>query len=190
MTLRAMQSLSLGLLLLWAGAAPAFQATYGPITLPAVGSLQVAFTPGDDVGAMISRAISRARREIYVQAFSFTHRDIANALVSARKRGVKVEVVADAEQAFKIRTSLIHHLVSRGVPVFLDGEHASAHNKVMIIDPGTPQAVLLTGSYNFTHAAQYKNAENMLTFTGNPALTQLFLENWRRHRTHARPYRP
>ena len=76
------------------------------------------------------------------------------------------------------------------VPVFTDSEHTSAHNKVMIIDAGGPNAVLVTGSFNFTHAAQYKNAENVLIFRGNQPLAETYLKNWHRHYKHSRPYRP
>ena len=43
--------------------------------------------------------------------------------------------------------------------------HAIAHNKIMIID----QATIITGSFNFTKAAEEKNAENMLVIKSNPA---------------------
>jgi phosphatidylserine/phosphatidylglycerophosphate/cardiolipin synthase-like enzyme len=157
-------------------------------SLPAVGTLQVAFTPRDDAGAMIADAIDAARHEIYVQAFSFTHRRIADALIAARKRRVRVELIADAEQSRIINTSLIDYLAKAGVPVYLDGEHASAHNKVIVIDPRNREAILITGSFNFTHAGQYRNAENVLLSKGNPALAELYLKNWREHRAHAQPY--
>ena len=40
----------------------------------------------------------------------------------------------------------------------IDAEHAIAHNKVMIIDGET----VITGSFNFTKAAEENNAENLL----------------------------
>jgi phosphatidylserine/phosphatidylglycerophosphate/cardiolipin synthase-like enzyme len=159
-----------------------------PGALQAVGTLYVAFTPDDNAGAMIADAIHSARSEIYVQAFSFTHRRIADALIAAGRKGIRVEVIADAEQTYKIRTSLIGHLASGGVPVYLDGEHTSAHNKVMVIDPQSSEPILITGSFNFTHAGQYRNAENVLMAKGNPALAARYLRNWRDHRAHARPY--
>ena len=48
-------------------------------------------------------------------------------------------------------------LANQGVPVVIDANHAIAHNKVMVIDGET----VLTGSFNFTKAAQEKNAENL-----------------------------
>lgn len=157
--------------------------------LSASGTVQVAFTPGHDVGKLIADAIDGARAQVLVQAFSFTHRRIADALISARHRGVDVKVIADREQTEKIPTSLIARMVSQGVPVFTDSNHSSAHNKVMLIDAGSAQATLITGSFNFTHAAQYKNAENVLVMRGNSALVDLYLENWLDHFRHARPYR-
>lgn len=160
-----------------------------PPVLSASGTVQVAFTPGQDAGKLIADAIDDAHTQVLVQAFSFTHRRIADALIAARHRGVDVKVIADREQTEKIPTSLIARMASQGVPVFMDSNHSSAHNKVMLIDAGSAQATLITGSFNFTHAAQHKNAENVLVMRGNSALVDLYLENWLDHFRHARPYR-
>jgi len=145
----------------------------------------VAFTPGDDAGALVVAAIGQARRQVLVQAYGFTHRAIARALVEARRRGVDVQVIADLEQARRLATSLLDDLVAGGVRVWLDGEHAAAHNKVMVIDPESDSAGVITGSFNFTQAAQYRNAENLLLIRGHPLLAQSYAANWRRHRAHS-----
>ena len=49
--------------------------------------------------------------------------------------------------------------------------------------------MVITGSYNFTFAAQYRNAENLLLLRGGPRTTHAYADNWRRHRAHSRPYR-
>jgi phosphatidylserine/phosphatidylglycerophosphate/cardiolipin synthase-like enzyme len=149
---------------------------------------QIAFTPGDDAARIIVEALHSARRQILVQAFSFTHRDIARALIEARGRGVDVQVIADAEQTELIENSVIPELAAAGVPVFLDEEHAAAHNKVMVIDEGHPSAAVITGSYNFTFAAQFRNAENLVLLRGGPHIAHAYADNWRRHRAHSRPY--
>ncbi|MEK7836177.1 MAG: phospholipase D family protein, partial [Pseudomonadota bacterium] len=51
---------------------------------PGSGSVQYAFTPGGRADAMIIAAIASARQQVLVQAYSFTHRRIADALVNAR----------------------------------------------------------------------------------------------------------
>jgi len=181
------------LAVLFAASAAAFEPSYTyerePLVLPATGTVQVAFTPGDDAGKLITDAINSAQRQVLVQAFSFTHRKIADALISAKRRGVDVKVVADKEQTHRIPTSVIARIVAGGVPVFIDSDHNSAHNKVMVIDAGSPEAALITGSFNFTQAAQHKNAENVLVIRGNTALTDLYLKNWRQHYEHSEPYR-
>jgi phosphatidylserine/phosphatidylglycerophosphate/cardiolipin synthase-like enzyme len=159
-----------------------------PVTLPATGTIQTAFTPGDDAGKLITDAIDTAQRQVLVQAFSFTHRKIAEALVVARRRGVDVKVISDKNQIHRIPTSLISKIAAEGVPVFTDSDHDSAHNKVIVIDAGSPNATLITGSFNFTHAAQYKNAENVLLIKGNGALADLYRKNWQHHYEHSLPY--
>lgn len=160
-----------------------------PQPLPVRGSIQVAFTPGDDPGTLIVDAVRNAKQQILVQTFSFTHKRIADALVEARRRGVDVQVIADQEQAHSIKTSLVDEIARQGVPVWLDGEHAAAHNKVMIIDSAQPGACVITGSFNFTHAGQYRNAENVILLCGNQDLAEAYAANWRRHKPHAHPLR-
>ena len=104
--------------------------------VPGTGIIEYAFTPGDDAAGLIVRAIDGARFQILVQVFSFTHRGIAGALIRAERRGVDVQVIADAEQIDLIDNNVIPKLVGAGIPVFTDAEHAAAHNKVMVIDAG------------------------------------------------------
>src|SRR5260370_17201822 len=68
------------------------------------GTIEYAFTPGDDAAGLIVRAIEGARFQILVQAFSFTHAEIAGALIRAEPPGVDVKAIADADQI-----DLIHH---------------------------------------------------------------------------------
>ena len=49
-------------------------------------------------------------------------------------------------------------LTRSSVPTLIDATHATAHNKVMIVDEQT----IITGSFNFTQAAEVRNAENLL----------------------------
>lgn len=161
-----------------------------PAALPAAGTLQAAFTPGDAADRMIIEAIGRARREVLVQAYTFTHRKIASALIRARQRGVEVRVVADAQQAANVPNSILPALAKGGVEVFLDSAHEAAHNKVMVIDAAGPDAAVITGSYNFTYSAQSRNAENLLLIRGNPALAGAYRDDWLRHREHATPLAP
>lgn len=158
-----------------------------PIVSSSDTQIEVAFTPGQDADRLIIDSIGRARQQILVQAFSFTHDGIARALIEAHERGIEVKLIADREQTRKMRREQISTIAAAGVPVWLDGEHQSAHDKVMIIDAATAQPAVITGSYNFTKAAQYRNSENVLVLRGNRALAQAYHANWHKHLPHARP---
>lgn len=178
-----LRSLLCLLALLHACGASAFEQAPQPVT----GTLQVVFTPGEDAAGLIVQAIGQAQKQVLVQAFSFTHREIAHALVAAHRRGVEVELVADAEQTRKTSGTQVAAVAAGGVPTYIDDLHDSAHNKVMIIDAETASPVLITGSFNFSFAAQRRNAENLLVFRGNREITAAYLANWQRHRGHALP---
>lgn len=179
--------LGLSMLFLFASSASAFEMLFPGKTIAASGTVQVMFTPEDDAAGQIVLIIEQAQKQVLVQTFSFTNKEIARALISAKQRGVDVRVVTDAEQMQRMERSKIQTVADGGVPVFVDSLHASAHNKVMVIDADSAKAVVITGSFNFTHAAQFKNAENLLIFRGNRELTAAYLENWRRHREHSQP---
>lgn len=180
---------ALFLALLFTLPAHAFEQAQGPASqaVAVSGTVQVLFTPEEDATGQIVLAIEQAKKQVLVQTFSFTSKEIAQALVGAKQRGVDVRVVTDAEQIQRMERSKVRTVAAGGVPVFVDSLHASAHNKVMVIDAGSAKPVVITGSFNFTHAAQFKNAENLLIFRDNLELTAAYLENWRRHYEHSRP---
>jgi phosphatidylserine/phosphatidylglycerophosphate/cardiolipin synthase-like enzyme len=180
-----MKSLRLLLVLAgWTLAAPAiaFDASDG---IQATGTIEYAFTPGADAAGLIIRRIDAARLQILVQAFTFTHRDIADALIRAHRRGVDVQILADQEQTDVIESAAMRSLIEAGVPVFTDAEHSAAHNKVVVIDHAGECPALITGSFNFTFAAQNRNAENVLVLLGNRELAHAFHRNWQAHREHS-----
>jgi phosphatidylserine/phosphatidylglycerophosphate/cardiolipin synthase-like enzyme len=55
----------------------------------------------------------------------------------------------------------------------------------MVIDRET----VITGSFNFTHAAEEQNAENLLIVHKSPALAELYASNWSEHLRHSDTYR-
>jgi phosphatidylserine/phosphatidylglycerophosphate/cardiolipin synthase-like enzyme len=152
----------------------------GPPTAP---SIDVFFSPRGGATEAIVQELARAKREVLVQAYSFTSAPIAKALVDAHKRGVKVTVVLDKSQRSE-KYSSATFLNNAGIPTYIDAKHAIAHNKIMIID----QATIITGSFNFTNAAEEKNAENLLVIKGDPGLVKKYLANFEEHIGHSERY--
>jgi phosphatidylserine/phosphatidylglycerophosphate/cardiolipin synthase-like enzyme len=108
--------------------------------------------------------------------------------MEAHGRGVNVEVLADREMVVKGDSSQIPQLHGMGIPIWLEVRYAAAHNKILLIDAEENEPVVATGSFNFTFAAQARNAENLLILRGNRPLAGAYLENWRRHRDQAVAY--
>lgn len=156
--------------------------------MPAKGTVEVLFTPWDDAEGALVHAIGKARHSIHVQAFVLTSRALGRALGEAHARGVRVELLADHEQARGNERSQVHGLHESGIPVWFEVRYASAHNKIMLIDAEEPEPVVITGSYNYTFSAQARNAENLLILRANAPLARAYLDNWRRHRADAVPY--
>jgi phosphatidylserine/phosphatidylglycerophosphate/cardiolipin synthase-like enzyme len=151
--------------------------------LKATGTIEVFFSPRGGATEAVVQEIGKARREVLVQAYSFTSTPIAKALLDAKKRGVKVEAVLDKSQR-KEKYTAATFLYNAGIPVYIDDKHAIAHNKIIIIDRQT----LITGSFNFTKAAEEKNAENLLVIKGNKSLVDKYLDNFQVHMSHSEPY--
>jgi len=140
------------------------------------------FSPkGGCLDALIAE-VKKARREILVQAYSFTSDELTLALVEAKHRGVHVDVVLDKSNEVE-RYSDLHLFLDRGLAPLIDSEHAIAHNKIMIID----ERILATGSFNFTHQAEHQNAENLLIIRGSPLLVQQYRQNFMVHKGHSKP---
>ena len=155
---------------------------------PATGSIETAFTPGDRIDNLIIATIASAKHEVLVNAYSFTQRRIAGALLAARKRGVSVQVIADSQQAAALPQNVLAELAKGGVAVWLDANYQAAHNKVVIVDADTAGATTITGSYNFTVAAQWHNAENVLILRDNRDVARAYRDNWLRLKAHATPW--
>ncbi|MBZ0154904.1 MAG: phospholipase D family protein [Alphaproteobacteria bacterium] len=143
---------------------------------------QVYFSPSGGATEAIIKTISTAKSEILVQAYSFTSSPIARSLVEAYKRGIHIEIILDkSNRTAKYSAADFSH--NMGIPTYIDAEHAIAHSKIMIIDRET----VITGSFNFTKAAEEKNAENLLIIRSKE-LAKAYIENWERHRKHSIEY--
>jgi phosphatidylserine/phosphatidylglycerophosphate/cardiolipin synthase-like enzyme len=143
------------------------------------------FSPSGRCTQAVVSALEGAKKNILVQAYSFTSAPIARALVDAKRRGVDVQVILDKSQRGE-RYSSATFLANEGVPTYIDPVHKIAHNKVMIIDGQT----VITGSFNFTKSAEEGNAENLLVINNAPELAQRYAQNWKDHLGHSEPYQP
>jgi len=146
-------------------------------------NIQVYFSPKGRCTEAVTNALGMAKASVFVQAYSFTSAPIAKALVDAHKRGVKVQVILDKCQKTD-KYSSADFLHNSGIPTLIDAKHSIAHNKIMVIDGQT----VLTGSFNFTKAAEEKNAENLLVIQDQNVAAK-YLVNWSTHAAHSERYK-
>lgn len=136
----------------------------------------------------IINAVDAATKTVYCSFNHFNMKEIADALVRASERGVDVRLTVDNQEFVENwRPGIIEM-----TPVFVDGwkkipgnegkeppvrvkfySHYPNpalwllnHHKFLLIDGGTPKAVLLTGSYNLSETAEHKQFDNMVSFVG------------------------
>jgi phosphatidylserine/phosphatidylglycerophosphate/cardiolipin synthase-like enzyme len=132
-------------------------------------AVQACFSPLGRCSSHILREIGQAQREVLVAIYAFTNDEIAWALVKARQRGVKVQVILDQEFHMANESSKGSFLEQQGLPVRrISGLNTGKrergtglmHQKFAVID----RRVVLTGSYNWTVSADNYNDENLLLF--------------------------
>ena len=80
-------------------------------------------------------------------------------MIQAKKRGVSVRIVLDHSQQYqKSSKEVLQVLLNNQMDVKFDHSVKIAHNKVLVID----NLQTITGSYNWSHSAEFNNAENLV----------------------------
>lgn len=153
--------------------------------IPLTGQVEIGFSPKGGAEALVIRAIDSAQKEILVAAYSFTSKPVAQALLSAHKRGVQVRAVLDKSQRSE-RYSAATFLANQGISVRIDEKHAIQHNKYLVIDGHSVEL----GSFNYSRAAAERNAENVMVIWNQPEVARQYRADWERLWEMAIPYTP
>lgn len=146
--------------------------------------VEVYFSPDGGAEQAVVREIRAAQKTLDMQAYFFTNTSIVEAVAGAHERKVKVRVILDKSQQ-TARFTGATYLFDHHVPVFIDEQHKEAHNKIVLIDGKT----IITGSFNFTRAADTENAENLLVLRNHPKLQAAYAKNFEAHLAHSQPYK-
>ncbi|MCX6653861.1 MAG: phospholipase D-like domain-containing protein [Candidatus Bathyarchaeota archaeon] len=119
--------------------------------------IEVSFSPIHDTDGLIQSWIERANSTIDVAIYSFTRNSLADALISAKNRGVNVRVITE-QDTISDSGSEYYRLKSAGLSIIADSSGGLMHDKFFVIDG----KIVGTGSYNWTSDAEDHNAENLL----------------------------
>jgi hypothetical protein len=127
------------------------------IFISTLAKTEVYFSLSDNPQKAIIENINQAQAFINIAMYVFTDKEIAASLINAQDKGVKVRVYLDRSQ-IESTYSVSRLLVQKGIKVRISSNNYIMHHKFAIID----NRLLLTGSYNWTFAANNKNEENLM----------------------------
>ena len=143
--------------------------------IPLEGDLeaQVYFAPEDNVMDRLVELVDDAEHSVRFLAFAYTSEPLCEAMLRAMERGVEVSGIFEAFHA-GWRSLKLRPLHEAGASVRLDVNPSRLHHKVLIIDDHT----VVTGSFNFSRAADRTNDENLLVLRG-PGVAAAFGREFR-----------
>ncbi|MEN3038847.1 MAG: phospholipase D-like domain-containing protein [Candidatus Kryptonium sp.] len=140
-----------------------------------------------DLKAKLIERINQARYSIDVCIYNFSGTvasQIADALVNAKNRGVKVRFITERENYNEDRSGY-SKLISAGIPILRDNTSGYMHNKFVIIDyrdtSSWSNVWVLTGSWNFTDEGTDRDFQNLIEIQDRAiagAFTREFEEMW------------
>jgi len=156
------------------------------VALPALAaSPDVYFSPNGGAEAAVVSQIDGAQKDLHIMTYQLTNKNITEAVLQAFGRGVHVSIIVDRSQRNPTKGDqyCCAAKVAKIINTKLDAKHPIHHNKVIVIDGET----VITGSFNFSNAAEHSNAENMLVIH-DPELAKKYLATWEVHAAHSEQY--
>jgi competence ComEA-like helix-hairpin-helix protein len=119
---------------------------------------EVYFSLYDNPELIIIRNIDDAKEFINIAMYTFTDREIAQAIIRAKDRGVDIKIYLDRSQV-NAKYSKSRYFVNNAIEgIRISSNNYIMHNKFAILD----NKIVITGSYNWTASAGERNDENLL----------------------------
>ncbi|MDP3542300.1 MAG: phospholipase D-like domain-containing protein [Elusimicrobiota bacterium] len=167
-----------------APALPAFALAPVPnVSFNGLSLKSVQFSRTDRIPVSLVAAIDRTEKTLLLALYDIRLSEVAEALLRAKARGVEIRLVYDEGHAKPAvpgagsgPSAEYQALVDAGVPVRLlkgGGSFGIMHHKYALFDG----RLLMTGSFNWTRAADDRNFENA-EFKTDKALIEGFTRNW------------
>lgn len=112
------------------------------------------FLPDNQEASLrLKNLIRSAQKTIQIAMFTWTRRDLAQEVIEAHKRGVKVQVILDHHAGRGTGSKVVDMLQNENISVRLSSGGPLLHHKFMLIDGST----LVNGSANWTLSAFTQN---------------------------------
>ena len=134
---------------------------------------KVRFSLYHDPERAIIQELEKARESIYFALFTFTSEEITRAIIHKFAQNLQIKGVLEKKQDGPF--SQYDYLKSLRVPVRWDRNFYFMHHKFFVID----QKIVITGSFNPTWSANYRNRENLVIIY-SPSLASQYEEEFNR----------
>ncbi len=132
------------------------------------------FTPSERAVGRLRGLMANCRQRLDVCVLTITHDDLAEELLIAHRRKVKVRILTDDEKSHDLGSD-VHRLERAGIEVRMDDSPAHMHNKFAVMD----ERLLVTGSFNWTRSAATQNQESFIV-TDEPTLVSAHAKEFER----------
>jgi phosphatidylserine/phosphatidylglycerophosphate/cardiolipin synthase-like enzyme len=119
--------------------------------------VEVYFASEDETISHLIPLVQSAQKSIRFMAFSYTHDKLMEAMLERQKAGVDVRGIFETRGS-ETEFSALRPMYCAKIPVRQDGNPATFHHKVIVID----NKILITGSLNFSANADETNDENTI----------------------------
>ena len=133
--------------------------------------IRIFFSPEGGIAEEIIKQIDSAQEYIDIAIYSLTYESIAEAIIRAEKRGVKIRILMDKGQS-QGKSSKYKFFLDNDIAIIQDRHTGIMHNKIAIIDG----RILFTGSYNWSQSAEERNQENLLQFIDEEEIIEIHQE--------------
>jgi PLD-like domain len=126
----------------------------------------------ENIKERILNEFDRAEFVIYAAVAWVTDFDIIKELSKLSQKGIQVELIINKDEKFSKRELQFDNFIKSGGRLFLypNDNDSIMHNKFCVIDLSTS----ITGSFNWSFAAETKNKENIIIARDNSQLAKNF----------------
>jgi phosphatidylserine/phosphatidylglycerophosphate/cardiolipin synthase-like enzyme len=115
---------------------------------------------GNNIPEIIINLIKNEKKSIYIAMYQFSNRNIADALIKAKRSGVDVKVIINSKSC----SETVRYLIKNNIQVLkCDGieKEGKMHNKFALFSSNNDKNIVVTGSYNYTYNSD-RNRENIV----------------------------
>lgn len=123
----------------------------------ALGATTACFSPGDACLRKLQQLCRDAKSTLDVCVFTIADDRLADALLDAHTRGVRIRIISDNDKRFDDGSDIVR-LSAAGIPLRIDRSPYHMHHKFAVFDG----RLMANGSFNWTRTASASNFENLV----------------------------